>query len=259
MKLFQTTVLNLLLKLSKYKPEITHSPDESYPGYDIVFHKKGLRKYKFFIWGIGEWMNYYDLENKNELSFFGFHNHHIDKIRPSYSNLVVEGTRENLDMLVNEIEYLLNSIINNPISSYHYSLEGRIIDKNGLLEYISANYFHFYYNKKEYLKDCIMPNLIFYILYFCSLFDRHIDSKKIYIDRDKNKFISGHIFYDYTFGFPITSDDEDVIYSKWMFYSEYPRKILKVNRFNVFPIKGIKNEKEIKRGLMLGIYYNEKD
>ena len=98
---------------------------------------------------------------------------------------------------------------------------------------------------------------LFFILYICSIFDKHIDSKRILCDRDIQKWNNYTKWYDCKFGFPITSEDEDIIYEKWLFYSEYPSKFLKRKAtFNVYPIIG-KTDIEIKKGLFSGIYYEE--
>lgn len=257
LKIFKTTVQRILLELSDYKPRVVYSPNEDYIGYDIVFQRKGLKHYSFHIWAIGKWSEHYDEENLNEVTFFGFHFNHIDKIRPSSAYIKEESKLEYLDSFIRDIKYILDGIISNPKTYYNYSRLGKISNKPAWKTYYPDKWFYFYSPKKDYTLNYLLPNIVFFILYICSLFDKYIDSKRILCNRDIQKWNDHTKWYDCKFGFPITSEDEDVIYEKWLFYSEYPSKLLKKKAiFNVYPIIG-KTDIEIKKGLFSGIYYEE--
>ena len=66
-----------------------------------------MKHYSFHIWAIGKWSEHYDEENLNEITFFGFHFNHIDKIRPSSAYIKEESKLEYIDSFIRDIKYIL--------------------------------------------------------------------------------------------------------------------------------------------------------
>lgn len=236
------------LKIKKYYG----GKNEKNPDISFRFKNFGLRKYVVGIWPCGKWSDFYDIEEKDYISFFLIHDWLRDKFRPSSSNI------EFKIYLYKNIEEQLNYIINSlmeikkfPVDTY-YSINSYHTYNNHYLEYFSTWKNIRLYEVRDKIEYNIGPIIIYSLFRVISIFDRRI--------KDVKKFDEKTTIPRYTFGFLSTikcSNDEDSWRRFCNLYSRIPEKICKTlgfsAYFNVADYDEDMTEKEIKTRMWKGV------
>lgn len=251
-------ILDLLFE-SGIKYKILSKPEEDNPTCYLKLLDHNLKNYKFAIWAVGEWSDFYATDDESEICIFMIHKWNLDKFRPSSADVswnLLPGS--NADSFIHD----LLDIKKNPIKTYNEIFYPDPPSKKYLWNYYKDWYINvikwpFLYN----LRSKWSPMALYFTLKLISLFDHRVKKSMVFNGRKDS------IFGNYTFGFlsTILCSENDKSFRKFYnLYSKFPTRLRKTTGlfdayWNVADYDYNMTEKEIEIRLWKGIYLEEEE